>query len=732
MPLPIITNTIDVPGSTVDDAQNLAPSFMYPCVGFDVDVRGPGFTTGNVTWTVYEGPDDTGSVVTGVVVSGQNTVQAHLFFDETVDTGLEYTIKACLTSAPTDCSLHTLTLLPLPAITLGTPNQPYVGGNTQFLTAFPFPVVWAPGEVDTDSGLATWATSGVKTVTYNPVDGDCQVTFEYLVYPAIVVDEFDEGNCVYVNSGQTLALTVSGGSGSYDFSITGQNTVSKTGIIQAGLYAGEYTLNIVDLVAGIIVSIPVCIGSQTQFCIAVDETVCEEDISDPCCEINVDCGETVALKIPTFHLRVNGVQKEIIYSSYSGGTVGEAGYLKSGSGLTDAVANTIECSDQESLFEITTSLDMADTTNAPFGIGFSENDTGNGVNSIDVAAAWFTSSGVRYVELREEGISVAASAFPILHGDVVSSGFKDGKYVLYINNLLKYETSEISCCGSQFLDISIEQPNKSIGGNLSGLTWTITTPGSPADVGSINENGVYGSPGTAVFGLVQAEASVGNATFRVNIRNTKPTARVTKPGAFLAGKAVEIWVGPYIPGFNETIRLAKDGSPDAIQNTHKGIQMINLGTLEGSANFQHQRDYQDFENDLGQIYHTSVIKETATVAASFLEVRDFDKMHVLLSDSKLHAKRNGVTELSVGGGNCDMKELRVILVVGQPECSDQFDVLYFPRVQNKGNLGLEIGRKSASKYEMTLTALPDFTRPSGKQLFSIYQIDSCSGSVCDN
>lgn len=352
------------------------------------------------------------------------------------------------------------------------------------------------------------------------------------------------------------------------------------------------------------------------------------------------------------------------------------------------------------------------------------------VNVIDVAAVWFTSGGVRYVELRKEGVAQAGSKFTISHGDIVSAGYKDNAFVLYINNLLKKELLDTTCCGNQFLDVVIEQPNKSLGGNLSGLTWNIITVGSPSEVGSINENGIYATPANANFSLVQAEASVGNATFRVNIRNVKPTPKIIHPNAFLAGKAVTIWAGPYIPNFNETIRLAKDGSPDALQNSYKGVDMIDLGTLEGSANFQFSRDFQDFTNDLGEVYYTAISSETATLAATFLQVRDLLKMNILVPSSNLSSKKNGVTEFSVGGLGCDIKQLRVIMVIGRPECDDQFDVLYLPRVQNKGNLGLEVGRQTNGKFEMTLTALPDYTRPSGKQLFSLYQIDSCSGGSC--
>ncbi len=104
---------------------------------------------------------------------------------------------------------------------------------------------------------------------------------------------------------------------------------------------------------------------------------------------------------------------------------------------------------------------------------------------------------------------------------------------------------------------------------------------------------------------------------------------------------------------------------------------------------------------------------------------------MLLPDSQLSSKKRGYTELSVGGSGCSVPQLRVIMVVGKPGCDDQYDVIYLPRVQNKGNLGLEVGRKASGKYEMTLTALPDYTRPEGKQLFSIYQIDVCTGNTCE-
>lgn len=515
--LPPITTTNDNPATTADDNLNLPPSSIYQCVGFSLDVRGPGFLTGDVTWSVLNSAN---VVVSGVVVSGQNSVQAQFNFDDSLPVG-NYTIRAASTATPANVSTHTIQVIALPPITIGTPNQPTVGGQTQFNTSFPFPITWTPAEVNA-SGLATWTTAGTKLVTYTTNTTGCPITLSYLVYPAIQVEEYDGNTCLYLNSGQSLALTVTGGSGAYTFSITGQNNITAQGVIEAGLYAGEYTLSIVDKSAGLIKTISVCVGSQTQFCVEVESSSCVEDLTEPCCEVTVDCGESILLKVPTFHLRINGDKQEVRYTNYGIGTIGEAGYLKSGSAITTATGNEINCSSPENLFEIVTSLDMADIANAPFGIGFSRQFE-SGVNQIDNGVVWYTSAGVRYVEVRKEGAPFVTSRKAILHGDIVSAGYKDGKYVLYINNLLKFETADIQCCGKQSLTVVIEQANKSLGGNLTGLTWTIITPGTPDDVGSINSGGNYTASSNVSVSLVQAEASVGNAKFRINIRKFKLT-----------------------------------------------------------------------------------------------------------------------------------------------------------------------------------------------------------------
>jgi hypothetical protein len=107
----------------------------------------------------------------------------------------------------------------------------------------------------------------------------------------------------------------------------------------------------------------------------------------------------------------------------------------------------------------------------------------------------------------------------------------------------------------------------------------------------------------------------------------------------------------------------------------------------------------------------------------------------LLQHGTLYSPVRGVTEFSVGGKTCGGCDLRVVLIVEAGACGSGWDVIYMPRVQNVGNLSLEIGKKTNSKYALNFRVLPDVSRPKGKQLYSIYQLQNCgnveNATSCD-
>jgi hypothetical protein len=150
--------------------------------------------------------------------------------------------------------------------------------------------------------------------------------------------------------------------------------------------------------------------------------------------------------------------------------------------------------------------------------------------------------------------------------------------------------------------------------------------------------------------------------------------------------------------------------------------------LEGSATFTEEIEYQNFDNDEGT-YFTAVASEKATMTGTFLEVRDLDKLALLMQHSTLFPASRGVSELGVGGKTCGACDLRAVIIVESGNCGSGWDVIYLPRVQNTANLSLEIGKKTNTKYELNFRVLPDTSRQAGRQLYSIYQMDNCSGSI---
>lgn len=554
-------------------------------------------------------------------------------------------------------------------------------------------------------------------------DTDTQA-FSVRVYAALNTspDPLGGDTAVYVEGGSQLQFSATGGSGDYQWSVTGGNLMNPGSGLLTALNGGSYVVTLVDNESGQTATVDIIITSQSQFCVQ-GESVADNPSAgnDDCCEYNVECGDRIALRIPSFHVVENGVKSPVVYGNLSQVVTGAASALQSKSSGAGATGNSVSFT-RNAFFEIVTSYDMAQTANGDFGIGWSTQDTDASIASIEHAVVWFTDGADRKVELRHSGVAEASSDFDIAQGDAVTFGVVDGELVLAINNVTVFTSAEdFSSCGDVLLDIGIEDANKTIGGDVANLTWSIVTSGVASEVGAIDANGIYTSPSNPLAGVVKVLGALNNANFYVNIRNIQPTPRFTKPQAFLAGRKASIWVTNRKPTDNDIIRIASDGSPDAIQNPG----MIDLGTLEGSATFAEEITYQDFDNDEGT-YFQAVAAEKATLTGTFLEVRDLDKLALMMQHATLYPKVKGVSELGVGGktgGSCD---LRVALIIESGVGGSGWDVLYLPRVQNASNLSLEIGKKTNAKYALNFRVLPDLTRSSGRQLYSMYQMANCS------
>jgi hypothetical protein len=582
------------------------------------------------------------------------------------------------------------------------------------------------------SGTPT--TAGSYTFTIEVEDDNLDTDTQQLtinVYEALDTSPDPEvgQTAVALNAGDQLQFSVTGGSGNYRWSVDGGNLINPvTGLLTA-INGGAYTVTVVDTVSGQTALVSVVIASQAQFC-AVAENVDEvTSQGTPCCEFNVECGSRLQLRVPSFHVVADGNKTAVQYTNVVQAVTGAASALQSRSVNAGASGNSVSFN-RNAYFELVTSYDMAQVANGEFAVGWSSVDIDTQVDSVKHAVVWFTDAGERKVEIRNLGVAEAASDFDIAQGDVVTFGVVDGTLQLWINSVLVFTSAEDpSTCGDMLLDVSIQDANKTIGGYVGNLNWAIETSGTSAEVGIIDANGVYTSPSNPLVGIVTVVGTINNANFFVNVRNIKPTPRYTSPQPFLLGRRAHIWVTNQKATDTDIIRLASDGSPDAIQNPG----MINLGILEASATFAEEIEYQDFNNDEGT-YFTAIVSERANLTGQFLEVRDFDKLATLMQHATLHATNKGVREISVGGKTCGGCDLRAVLVVESGACGDGWDVIYMPRVQNNGNLSLEIGKRTNSKYELSLRVLPDTTLTAGKQLYSIYQISNCgtqAGSGCD-
>lgn len=584
--------------------------------------------------------------------------------------------------------------------------------------------------LNTSSGAITGTptTPGTYTFTIGVTD-DAATTdtqsYSVRVYAALDTspDPAPGDSAVFAEAGEQVSFSVTGGSGSYQWSVTGGNLINPiTGLLTA-INGGSYVVTVTDTESGQTATVDIVITSQSQFCVEGAEVSSDTDtvgLGDVCCEFNVECGDRLQLRVPSFHIIENGVKIPVVYGNLVQATTGDASALQSTAAVGGASGNEVSFN-RDVYFEIVTSFDMAATGNGDFGIGWSSTDVDATVASIDHAVVWFTDTAVRYVEIRHSSNPEAGSKFAISQGDVVSFGVIGGELQLWINSVLMYtSTEDFGACGNVVLDVGIEEALKTIGGYVTNLSWTIVTTGTAAEVGAIDANGIYTSPSNPLVGVVKVQGSINSANFFVNVRNIQPTPKFIQAQPFIAGRRAHIWVTNRKATDNEVIRIASDGSPDAIQNPG----MIYLGVLEGSATFTEEIEYQNFDNDEGT-YFTAVASEKATLKGMFMEVRDLPKLNLLMQHSTLYPESKGVKELGVGGKTSTACELRAVLIIEAGAPGSGWDVIYMPRVQNTANLNLEVGKKANGKYEINFRVLPDVTRAQGRQLYSIYQISNC-------
>lgn len=558
----------------------------------------------------------------------------------------------------------------------------------------------------------------VVRVTDNASEHDDQ-SYSVLVTAPLVLTP-DDSPCTTIQIGDQILFGLTGGSGSFIWSVTGRNLITQNGLLTA-IDPGNATVTVVDTVTGLSVSANVCIEGQSQFCV-VAEPICDTDnTEEPCCELVAQCGVPISLRVPSFHLLVDGRKEPVVYSSVKTAQQGDAAGLTAMGANAGATGNAV-AGNRSFFFEIATSYDMAQTGNGEFAIGWSSQDIDESPLTIEHSVVWHTNSG-RKVKVRNAGADEASSSFTIAQGDVVRFGYNvnTAAFELYINDVLKFTSAENSLgCDTMVLDIAIVTALKTIGGYVTNLSWAFVG----GQIGSVDSaNGIYYAPATAEYGLTRLVGTVGNSQFFVNVRLVQPSPKLQHPQPFLKGRLAEVWVFAEPKQDSAPIRLAGDGTPDAIQNPGG----IFLGILKENAKFEEQNDYTDFTNDVG-ILDRVLSSEKAMLTGTFQEIRDLEKLAVLMQHGTLYPLTKGIRRMTFGGKSC-FNTLRAALIVRSGDCNEGYDVLELYRVVSTGNLAFDVGKKAQAEYPFTLEVLLDISRQPGDQLYSIYQID-CASNGC--
>src|SRR5690606_5757676 len=121
-------------------------------------------------------------------------------------------------------------------------------------------------------------------------------------------------SAVFLNAGDQLQFTASGGSGNYSWSVDGGNLINPTTGLLTAVNGGTYTVTMLDQVSGQVILTTVVISSQAQFCVQAT-SVDEVASGTPCCEYNVECGDRLTLRVPSFHVIEDGMKKAVVFGN---------------------------------------------------------------------------------------------------------------------------------------------------------------------------------------------------------------------------------------------------------------------------------------------------------------------------------------------------------------------------------------------------------------------------------
>lgn len=523
------------------------------------------------------------------------------------------------------------------------------------------------------------------------------------------------GESRQVNQADQLNIQMAGGSGQYQYSITGENFINSNGDIE--LYqTGSVTVTIIDIVTGQEIVVELIVAGQTDICgMVVEEDEESQNDTAPCVDVLTDCETPVTIAFNTLQLLKGVAVGDTVYREYpmfefmEGATVQNNGKafvtFRSSAVGGFAVANNAH-DGKPFIAEFALNATVANSA-ADFHIGIAKNfNASMGVAGLKFAVVVTTVGGVRSVEIRKDNIYQGSSRFPILEGQQIGFAVFADSIQLYIDGISVYQTtSNTFLCSGMDIVFFAEAANLLCGGRATNIVYNIATAGTPDEVGTVDYTGGLYTPSLNNVPMVRVigySTATEGVIYQANVRIIKSAMKTSLEGAMIEGVPVDIWIMDDDRKDELPARLDRDGRPDKNQFTNPE----HLGTLVGSGKITATPTRQDFRNDRGAT-STSLVIDRVTLTGGFLAVRNQSLVKRLVPFMK-QSNSHGVRQLKQYSSGCHQK-YRMLMVWQAAACDDVpiFDAIELHNALSYTMFDLEIGQAIQSQLPITIEGFPN-------------------------
>jgi hypothetical protein len=526
----------------------------------------------------------------------------------------------------------------------------------------------------------------------------------------------ENGGSSLVTLQDSLKVTVDGGSGSYQYGISGGNLISSDGVITV-FQSGEITVTVTDVVTGQIITFALLVAGQDGICgLAVEEEAGDESVNAPCVDIITNCNTPITVGFNSMHILKGIEQGETPYREYPAfDSMEGAGVTNSGKAFSmfrsKAPAGWAEANNARDgkafLITFGVSQSVAGATgDVAVGVARKWDVQNAGLAGLDFAAVVTTVGQDRAVEIRKANVYQAGSRVSVLEGQEVGLAVYGDSVALYVDGLLKFQLSgnTFACSGVDIVFFA-EQANMIIGGRASNLIYDISTTGTVDEVGTLDpQTGLY-TPSLNNVSLVRISGVNANNSlvkYVANVRVIKPATKTSLEKAMLEGIPVDMWIAEEERFDDLPLRLDREGIPDRNQVKNP----LHLGTLQGSGKMEMTQTRTDFRNDRGAT-STSLTIDKVVITGAVLAVRDFNVVKRLVPYMKEY-NAHGVRTLKQFSTGCHSR-MRVFLIWQSPDCGDVpvFDAIEAHNALSYTPFNFEVGQAIQSNLPVSIEGFPN-------------------------